>query len=885
MRTQLVVALALVACGQSKSSTPTTKSAAVPAATPAPPELKLPELAKPIRNDVELTIDPTREKFFGRIETDLDVKKPTNVLWLNALELTIDRAMIIVDGRQQFATADTSKKGYVSLTFTHALQPGHGKLSIWYRGAMHRNDGDGIYTAQEGGAWYAFTQFEATDARQAFPTFDEPSYKVPWQLTIHTKQELVALSNTQIEKETDDGQGMKSVRFAETPPLPSYLVAFTVGPFDLVPAGQTRKGAPIRIVVPRGRAADAAYPAEVTRPLLDLLEDYFGTPYPFSKLDIVAVSVFNAGAMENPGLITFRQELVLTKPSELTTSRQQAYAITAAHEMAHQWFGDDVTLAWWDDTWLNESFASWMETKVTAKLKPEWDLDVETPAMRSRVMGADSLESARAIRQPIESANDIANAFDGITYGKGEAVLTMIERWVGPDAFQKGVRAYLAKHSRGNATYADFVSSMSEAVGRDLKPLFESFVVHTGVPLLAVDLSCEGKPTLKLEQRRYVPTGSSLDKKQTWQLPVCARWSAGGKTGHDCTLLTEERGELALSAPQCPDWVLPNEGEVGYYRMLPKGDMLARLNAHSDELTLAERVGVLGDVEALVASGDVQNGVALDLVAKLAKDKSRHIVEASIGIIGGIDDMVPPALRPRYESFIRNTYGARARELGWRAAPGENADTKELRPALLGLVAGDGHDRELIGQATALAWKWLDDHKAVDPELARTVMHVAARYGDKKLFDRLHADAKKTTDREEREKLLGAMGAFVDPALIQESLALMLTDEFDLREGAALMQGAFSDPRTRPTAWAFVQKHFDEISKKLPEMYRPYMAYTVVALCDASKKAELEAFLKPRIEPLDGGPRTLAQALEQLSLCSAAREAQTPGVIAFLQAH
>jgi alanyl aminopeptidase len=873
-------ALTLVACGQA-SSPPATNTA--PPVAVAPPELKLPELAAPIRNDVELTIDPARDTFVGRIETDLDVKKPTTVLWLNGLELTIDRAMIIIDGRQQFATADTSKKGYVSLTFPHAVQPGRGKLSIWYRGHMHPNDGDGIYTAQEGGAWYAFTQFEATDARQAFPTFDEPSYKVPWQLTIHTKKDLVALANTPAQLETDNRDGTKTVRFAETPPLPSYLVAFAVGPFEFVPAGQTRKGAPIRIVVPRGRTADAAYPAESTRPLLDLLEDYFGTPYPFSKLDIVAVSVFNAGAMENPGLITFRQSLVLTKPNELTTDRKQAYAITAAHEMAHQWFGDDVTLAWWDDTWLNESFASWMESKVAAQYKPEWQLDVEGTAMRSRVMGADSLETARAIRQPIQTANDIANAFDGITYGKGEAVLTMIERWVGPEAFQKGVRAYLAKHSHGNATYADFVGAMSEAVGRDLKPLFESFVVRTGVPLLEVELSCGAKPTLKLAQRRYVPTGSSLEKKQTWQLPVCARWSAGGKTGDDCTLLTEERGELALSAPSCPDWVLPNKGEVGYYRMLPKGDMLTKLNAHADELTLAERVGVLGDVEALVASGDVPNGVALELVGKLAKDPSRHIVEASIGIIGGIDDMVPTALRPKYESFIRKVYGSRARELGWHAAPNESPDTKELRPQLLRLVAGDGHDPELIKQATALAWKWLDDHNAVDPELVGTVLQVASRYGDQKLFDRLHAEAKKTTDREERGRMLGAMGAFVEPTLVQQALALMLTDEFDLREGSALMQGAFSDPRTRPTAWAFVQKHFDEISKKLPEMYRPYMAYTVVALCDASKKAELEAFLKPRIEPLDGGPRTLAQALEQLSLCSAAREAQTPGVIAFLQ--
>ncbi|HTL38231.1 MAG TPA: M1 family metallopeptidase, partial [Kofleriaceae bacterium] len=408
MRAHLL-AIALVACGQSKPAPAVKTSPPVAAAATAVPDLKLPELARPLRNDVELTIDPTIETFSGRIKTELEIVKPTSVLWLNGLELTIDHATLMIGGHQWIATAASPKKHYVSLTFPREVQPGKGTLTIWYRGAMHKNDGDGIYTAQEGGAWYAFTQFEATDARQAFPTFDEPSYKVPWRLTIHTKQDLVALSNTQAEGETKEPNGMKAVRFAETRPLPSYLVAFAVGPFELVPAGTTRKGAPIRIVVPHGRTADAGYPAQVTLPLLTILEDYFGTPYPFPKLDIVAVSVFNAGAMENPGLITFRQSLVLTKPSELTQNRQQAYAETAAHEMAHQWFGDDVTLAWWDDTWLNESFATWMEGKVIAKFKPEWDADVEQTSMRSRVMGADSLDSARAIRQPIDTANDIAN--------------------------------------------------------------------------------------------------------------------------------------------------------------------------------------------------------------------------------------------------------------------------------------------------------------------------------------------------------------------------------------------------------------------------------------------------------------------------------------------
>jgi alanyl aminopeptidase len=834
---------------------------------------------RPTHNTVELTLDPASEDFAGTITTALEITAPTDVIWLNGDEIAIKTATVA----GQTATATYPKKGFIALTFAQPLPAGAAEMKIVYTGKAHKDDGDGIYRAQEAGDWYAFTQFESTDARQAFPTFDEPSFKVPWQLTIHTKQSLMALSNTPIMSEKAASDGTKTVVFAETKPLPSYLVAFAVGPFETLSAGKTSSGAPIRIVFPHGRAADAAYPAKVTSELLTRLENYFGTPYPYPKLDMLAVSVFNAGAMENPGLITFRQALLLTKPEDLTQGRQESYATVATHEMAHQWFGDYVTLAWWDDTWLNESFASWMETKIVAEWKPEWDLDIGAVSAKSGVMHADSLDSARAIHQPIKELGDIEASFDGITYGKGEAVLRMMERTIGADTFQRGVRAYLAKHAWGNATYEDFVGAMTEVAKTDLHPLFDSFVKQSGVPLVAFELSCKKgeAPSLSLAQQRFKPTGSTIDPKRTWTIPVCVRWGAGKTSGRDCTTLSDAAGQLALSAKTCPDWVLPNEGELGYYRSSPKGDLRNHLLAHARDLTMAERVGLIGDVNALIASGDLENGVALSLVADLAKDKSRHLVDASIGIVGGVDDMISDKLRPRYEKFIRKLYQARARELGWSAKKGESTDAKQLRPELLGLVAGDGKDSTLIKQATALAWKWFDDHKAVDPELVGTVLHVAARYGDKKLFDRIHEEAKKTTERADRARLLRALGAFSDPKLVEEALALTLTDEFDLREASGIMNAAMADPRTRMMTFNFVKQHFDEIEDKLPPMYRPYMAYFAVALCDDALAPEVKAFLEPKMAKLDGGDHVLTQAMEQMSLCSAARKAQTPAVEAF----
>jgi alanyl aminopeptidase len=884
----------LFACS-STSSTPVSSvapkttvaaTATAPATRPAPtpPELRLPTNVRPKRNVVELTIDPAIEDFTGTITTEIDVATPTDVIWLNGDELVISTATATIGGVTQTATVTYPKKGYLALAFPEPVAAGAGALKIAYGGKMHRNDGDGIYTAQEAGDWYAFTQFEATDARQAFPTFDEPSFKVPWQLTLHTKQALVALANTPITSEHNDAGGMKTVAFAETKPLPSYLVAFAVGPFETLDAGKTASGAPIRVVFPHGRAADAAYPAKVTAELLERLEHYFGTKYPYPKLDLLAVSVFNAGAMENPGLITFRQGLLLTRPEELTQGRQEAYAITATHEMAHQWFGDYVTLAWWDDTWLNESFASWMETKIVAEWKPEWDLDVGAVAGKSSVMRQDSLDSARSIHQPIQEQGDIESSFDGITYGKGEAVLRMLERSIGPDTFQRGVRAYLAKHAWANATYEDFVGAMTEAAGKDLHPLFDSFVKQSGVPAVSFELACTkgAAPTLALAQRRYAPTGSKIDPKRTWTIPVCVRWGAGTTTGRECTVLDEPSGKLALSARSCPDWVLPNEGELGYYRPVTQGDLRDHLLAHARDLTLAERVGLVGDVKAMVASGELSNGVALSLVADLARDKSRHLVDASIGIVADIDDVVPDRLRPHYERFIRKLYQARARELGWHSKPGEGPDAKQLRPELLELVAGDGKDPELIAEATRLAWKWFDDHQAVEPELVGTVLHVAARYGDGKLFDRIHAEAGQAKDRVDRKRLLDAIGAFTDPKLVDRALGLVLTDEFDLRESAGVIQGALADPRTRMTTYAFQKQHFDEIEAKLPAPYRPYMAYFAVELCDDKMAPEIKTFLDAKLSKIDGGPHAIAQAMEQMSLCSAARKAQTPAVEAFL---
>jgi alanyl aminopeptidase len=866
-------------------------AAATPAAedSPEPPRLRLPTTVAAEGNRVRLVLDPEKPTFNGRIEIDVRIAEPTRVVWLNSQDLTVRTAAVKVAGETRPLEPRPQKEDFLGLRAESDLPPGPATLVVEYDGKVEPTSTEGLFHQKEGDDWYLFTQFEPYAARRAFPCFDEPSSKTPWQITLDVPARLRALSNTPVASEKTAGD-RKVVTFTKTRPLPSYLVAFAVGPFDTVDAGKSRSGAPTRIVVPRGRGRDARWAAASTGPLLALLEDYFGMPYPYEKLDILTVpATAGFGAMENPGLVTYQQGLVLAKPEEESIRFRRSYASITAHELAHQWFGNYVTLAWWDDLWLNEAFASWMGDKVTDRWKPEWDGAVGFVTRRSNAMGSDSLMNARRIRQPVSSKNDIRNAFDGITYGKGAAVLTMFERWVGEETFRKGVRSYLAKHAWRNATAGDFLAAVGEAAGRDVATPFGTFLDQPGAPLVSFSLSCEvGRPPrLALEQKRYLPRGSRASPNQTWQLPICVAYDGGGQVGRECTLLTEPKGELELPrASACPTWILPNQGQLGYYRSKLEGPLLeALVDQGLDRSSLPERVGAIGDLNALVAAGQADPGLVLGLVARLAKDPSRHIASAAAGIAQGPTEIVPDDHRPHYARFVRRMFGEQARALGWTPRPEEDDDTRLLRSTLLGLVTDQGEDRELAAAARPLALAWLGDHRAVDPDLVRLVLVTAARYGDAELFDRLHREARKATDRADRALLLGALGSFRDPELARRGLGLLLAGEFDVRESFGLLFGPLQQPHTRGLVYDWVKENWDALLARIPREISAGLAFVATAQCDAAKKPDLEAFFKDRVAALPGGPLVYAQAMEQHDLCVAYRESHRPAVVEFLKAY
>ena len=859
-----------------------------------PPKLRLSEVEdiQPLSYRADLTLDPEKDDFQGSISMKLDIRKPTDTIWLDQEKITIDSASLMAGGKTLTAKSIPGGDDYVGLQFDAPVPTGPAELKIAYKGTVITKNSTAIFRQKDLNDWYIFSQFEATDARGAFPCFDEPEYKTPWQLTLHVPAKNTAISNTNIASEKTVG-GTKTYVFHETKPLPSYLVAFAVGPFEYVPAGKTAlTGAPVRIVVPKGHAREAKYAAEVSAAIINHHEKYFGIAFPYEKADQVAVPDTSGwGAMENPGMVTYAQNIILAKPENDSINRQRGYFVTAAHELAHQWFGDLVTTAWWNDIWLNEAFATWFEQKSTAEMHPEWKTVIGDVDAKLGAEGEDSLITARKIRQPIETKDDINNAFDGITYQKGAAVIGMFESWMTPASFQKGVQAYIKQYSWKATTAPEFLDSVSSASKKNITKPFSTFLNQSGVPLVSVALKCDqDAPTLHLEQQRFLPLGSKGSADQVWSIPVCVRYADGSGTGSECTLLTEPAADFKLKAKSCPAWVQANDDAKGYYRVFYQGDLLAKLTDGDVEhrLNAPERVDLMGNAQSLAEAGKLSAADALHLVDVFHADPEREVLSNAIGLaLNPRGYLVPENLEPNYRRFILKNFQERAHSLGWTPKAGESDDIRLLRPQLVRIVATYGGDQELAKEGQALAEKWFQDHSSIDPNMINAVLGTAAYYGDKALFERFLTEFKNTKDKQTRGRLIGAMGSFRDKAVIDEGMNALLSGDVPFMEGAFLLFNGQQNAETRKMPLEFLQAHWDKIISMMPSGggfdFGSVLPQVGGSYCDADSRKQLADYFQPRVDKFVGAPRALSQVLESIDVCIATVAAQRPSVEAFLQ--
>ena len=859
------------------------KTSGVPIDIPPPRETgRLPALARPTRYALNLTIDPKEPRFSGRIVISAEVAQPTQAIVLHGRELAFTEATVASQEDVLVATITPRQSAHaigtpdeIVLTLPRKVE-GTIEIALAYTAAFS-DQLVGVYRVESGGAQYAFTQFEPMDARRAFPCFDEPGFKVPFDVTITTPVGNIAVANSlETGRSTSDDKKRVTFKFASTKPLPSYLVAFAVGPLEVREAKGSR--IPLRIITTKGKSAfgDAALEAGLAH--LDILEKYFDHPYPYDKLDLVAVPDFAAGAMENAGLITFREELILIDPKHPSASAQRNLALTVAHELSHQWFGDLVTMKWWDDLWLNEGFATWMESKVVDSWHPELKVGVSALALRTEAMTLDARSSAKPVRRAVVSASDAEEAFDGIVYDKGATVLGMLERFIGPDKFQLGVRQYLRAHAYGSADANDLFQALGDASGKDVLSVATSFLDQPGVPLVSAKLECKENvvPAVLLGQKRLLlgTPESKAAAELAWKIPVCVGYD-GDNGVPACTLLDGDAGRIDLpTAQKCPKWIVPNAGQRGYYRYSISPAEFRSLAQSEQGLDVVTRFGVLDDAHALVESGELGVDVLLDLLESSTPASGRRLVgervvieEVSKLLIELSNSIVDEPSRAAYSKLVSRLLLPLAQELGFDPKVGEGEDKKLLRRSLLDALATLVDDPWIAKEAERRTKDFLADPASVDIDTATIALRVSSHHANLARFEQMLAALGKTESPQVRLALLGGLGSFEDPALLDRALGLMFRPEMKKQDGLYIVRAAAVRPASRSTLLAFFGAHATELKDKLHSFIRTSFV-DVLSVCDSPSIAKAHAAFDGKLSDAEGGDRVVSQLFERAALCT-----------------
>ncbi|MGD8745444.1 MAG: M1 family metallopeptidase, partial [Gammaproteobacteria bacterium] len=744
------------------------------------PEGSLPRQVIPESCSLRLEILPEMSGFTGQAEIVVAIREPVERIWLHGQDLEVRSVEVLLEDGEQVTGRYTQvhPDGISVIELPSEVQPGAARIRIGYSGRF-AEDASGLFRTESGGDWYVFSEFQPIQARQAFPGFDEPAFKIPYDIEIVTRRDYVALSNTRQREEELTENDLKRVRFEKTPPLPSYLVAFAVGPLDVVegppvPPGPWREqSVRVRGVAAKGKGAALDYALANTAVMVEALEQYFEIPYPYDKLDLVAVPGY-AAAMENAGLIFYSEYLLLMEDSP-SIRQQESFGATHAHELAHQWLGNLVTMAWWDDLWLNEAFANWMAEKVMAVWRPELRYGRQALASVFRTMDSDSLASARSVREPVRDSAGMFAAFDDLTYVKGAAVLTMVENYLGAELFRQGLKLHLERFSHATADVFDLVDSLETVAGEDqqLEMILRSYLFQPGVPLVSAALDCAGaEATVRLSQKRYLPLGAVSDSSGQWSIPVCMSWGGvrSEARAEQCLLLSEQSREISLGAG-CPAWLMPNRGAAGYYRWEVERDNMAFLVASGQALDTLERMSLADSLAAMVRSGSLGLDEYLVALPDLAAALERSVSLAPAPEIRRIlDYLVKPDQYAEARAYFGAIYGRRLEFLDRPGGAEASPEEERFRFELTRFLAEDARDADVRRRLedAARAYEEADGKSAdreVEPDLVGTMLAVGVQELGEEFFDKLLDDLAGETSAARRRDLIYAVGKAGDPLL------------------------------------------------------------------------------------------------------------------------
>jgi aminopeptidase N len=813
MRKTLVTAIALALAGTSLAAS-AQSTATAPAAVAAASEVttQLPRTAVPSHYAVEITPHADKMTFDGKVRIDLQVLQPTGSIVLQAANLSFAHSTLAAAKGKPLAARVTVDEDAQTATFAFAkpLAPGRYVLSTDYSGVIN-TQANGLfaldYATADGQKRALYTQFENSDARRFIPSWDEPNFKASFDLTVVAPAAQMAVSNMPIASSADIGGGLKKTTFQTSPKMSTYLLFFGLGDFDRATL-KAENGTEIGVIAQKGKVDQARFALEAGRDVLAEYNDYFGVPYPLPKLDNIAApgqSQFFS-AMENWGAIfTFEYSLLLDPATSSVTDQQNVFT-TAAHEIAHQWFGDLVTMAWWDDLWLNEGFATWMEGRTSQKLHPEWDIDKTDAAYTSRgAMGRDAYATTHPVVQHVATVEQASQAFDDITYGKGSAVIGMLEDYVGSDHWRSGVRSYIKAHAHGNAVTDELWQEIDQAApGKQFTQVAHDFTLQPGVPLIKASASCAaGTTTVTLEQGEYTldrPDKTALK----WRVPVAVR----GGDGKEVRVLVDGTAQVQL--PGCAGPVLVNAGQKGYFRTLYAPAQFKALGAGFARLPVVDQLGVMMDAGALAAVGLQPESDLLDLTTRVPVGASPDLWKLVAGTLGGFDDMfdADPKAQAAWRKHATARLSPEFARLGWDNREGDPAQVKQLRSRLIGTLSAMG-DETVIAEARRRFAAFQADPASLSPELRRTVLGVVASNADAATWDALHALARKETSSMTRDEYYSLLARAKDASLARKALDMALTDEPGATTGASMIGAvAIEHP---DLAFDFAVSHHEQV--------------------------------------------------------------------------
>jgi alanyl aminopeptidase len=872
---------------------------ALAAITDQLPQGRLPGWAVPQSYRLAFKVDPAQPDFSGTTTIKVKLTRASDHLWLDGSELNVSK-VTITDGAGKVHAGEyvevDAKAGVARVDFGSTLKPQELTLTFDYSAPLNAQL-QGLYKVSAKGKPYAMTQMEPISARYAFPSFDEPGFKTPFDISLTIPTDEVGVANTQQVKEAYAGKGWTTLTFAQTLPLPTYLVAFGVGPWsiqsapDIAPDAYRSTPLPLRGIAAEGEAHRMKHVLSETPSIIHELENYYGFGYPWDKLDVLAAPDFAAGAMENAGLVTFRDWLLLLDKDSPAKNVQGSFNVTA-HELAHQWTGDTVTMEWWNDIWLNEAFATWMQQKVTMEVHPEYRADLDRVVGAQGAMSNDSLVSARRITQPITGNGDIMTAFDGITYQKGAGVIAMFENYVGEKTFQKGMRAYIQKHKFGNAVSNDLVNAIAAAAdkGDAFKHAFHSFLDQSGVPYVQTRLEqMDGKSVLQLSQSRYLPLGSRGDSKRVWGVPVCVRYGTAGGSKVACHMLDKATGSMVLAGASQPTWIMPNANASGYYRFSLDKQDLGRLAAEVGKLSDAEQLAYADAIDASFGHGDLDAGDVLAALKPLTASTIREVATAPLGQVEWIyqHEAVTDAQRAALTAWVKDAYLPRLKQLGYQRKAGEAEDASLLRSALAGSLAFDfklpSVRAALLKQGEAALKRKPDgrlDLAAADPDLLGDALGVAVQEHGKPAVDALVAELPQTSDAALRNGMLAGLSSVDDLALAEQVHDLSLDNNVKVGEMAMLLYAGRDTLAKRDALWNWFTAHYEQILKRTGSFSGGRLpSLAAGGSCTAAEGDRLQAFFKTHMNDAAGIDRGLAQTSESIQLCSALKAKQDPKAI------